>query len=42
MARHGVFPVDAKDAERGDGKNEFGRVSERLGIWYPLSVNRES
>jgi transposase len=30
--RHGIFRVNAKDAERGDGKTEFGRVSERLGI----------
>jgi transposase len=30
--RHGIFRVNAKDAENGDGKTEFGRVSERLGI----------
>jgi transposase len=30
--RHGVFRVNAKDAESGDGKTEFGRVVERLGI----------
>jgi len=30
--RHGIFRVNAKDAEHGDGKTEFGRVSERLGI----------
>jgi len=30
--RHGVFHVNAKDAESGDGKTEFGRVAERLGI----------
>lgn len=30
--RHGVFHVNAKDAEGGDGKTEFGRVAERLGI----------
>lgn len=30
--RHGVFRVNAKDAESGDGKTEFGRVAERLGI----------
>jgi transposase len=30
--RHGIFRVNAKDAESGDGKTEFGRVSERLGI----------
>ena len=30
--RHGIFRVNAKDAETGDGKTEFGRVSERLGI----------
>ncbi|MGA9011138.1 MAG: hypothetical protein WB509_01450, partial [Acetobacteraceae bacterium] len=27
--RHGVFRVNAKDAESGDGKTEFGRVAER-------------
>ena len=30
--RHGIFRVNAKDAEAGDGKTEFGRVSERLDI----------
>jgi hypothetical protein len=30
--RHGIFRVNAKDAESGDGKTEFGRVSERLGV----------
>ena len=30
--RHGVFHVNAKDAMNGDGKTEFGRVAERLGI----------
>src|SRR4249920_582185 len=30
--RHGVFRVNAKDAESGDGKTEFGRVAERLDI----------
>jgi hypothetical protein len=30
--RHGVFRVNAKDAQSGDGKTEFGRVAERLGI----------
>jgi transposase len=30
--RHGIFRVNAKDAENGDGKTEFGRVSERLSI----------
>jgi transposase len=30
--RHGVFRVNAKDAASGDGKTEFGRVVERLGI----------
>ena len=30
--RHGIFRVNAKDAQSGDGKTEFGRVSERLGI----------
>ena len=28
--RHGIFRVNAKDAASGDGKTEFGRVSERL------------
>ena len=30
--RHGIFRVNAKDAASGDGKTEFGRVIERLGI----------
>jgi transposase len=30
--RHGIFRVNAKDAEGGDGKTEFGRVAERLDI----------
>ena len=30
--RHGIFRVNAKDAGSGDGKTEFGRVCERLGI----------
>ena len=30
--RHGIFRVNAKDAESGDGKTEFGRVVARLGI----------
>jgi transposase len=30
--RHGIFRVNAKDATSGDGKTEFGRVAERLGI----------
>ena len=30
--RHGIFRVNAKDAQSGDGKTEFGRVVERLGI----------
>jgi transposase len=30
--RHGIFRVNAKDAEGGDGKTEFGRVAERLKI----------
>jgi transposase len=30
--RHGIFRVNAKDAQSGDGKTEFGRVAERLGI----------
>jgi transposase len=30
--RHGIFRVNAKDATSGDGKTEFGRVCDRLGI----------
>lgn len=30
--KHGVFHVNAKDAQSGDGKTEFGRVVERLAI----------
>ena len=30
--RHGIFRVNAKDAASGDGKTEFGRVTERLKI----------
>jgi transposase len=30
--RHGIFRVNAKDAQGGDGKTEFGRVAERLEI----------
>jgi transposase len=30
--RHGIFRVNAKDARSGDGKTEFGRVADRLGI----------
>jgi transposase len=30
--RHGIFRVNAKDAEGGDGKTGFGRVVERLEI----------
>src|SRR5271165_6277018 len=30
--RHGIFRVNAKDAEGGDGKTEFGRVVDRLEI----------
>ncbi len=30
--RHGIFRLNAKDAASGDGKTEFGRVAERLGI----------
>jgi hypothetical protein len=30
--RHGIFRVNAKEAMGGDGKTEFGRVAERLGI----------
>ena len=32
--RHGIFRVNAKDAASGDGKTEFGRVMERLGITF--------
>jgi transposase len=30
--RHGIFRVNAKNAQSGDGKTEFGRVVDRLGI----------
>jgi transposase len=30
--RHGIFRVNAKDAQSGDGKTEYGRVVERLEI----------
>jgi hypothetical protein len=30
--RHGIFRVNAKDAQSGDGKTEFGRVVERSKI----------
>ena len=30
--RHGIFRVNAKDAQSGDGKTEFGRAVERLEI----------
>jgi transposase len=30
--RHGIFRVNAKDAQSGDGKTEFGRTVERLDI----------
>jgi Helix-turn-helix domain len=30
--RHGIFRVNAKDVETGDGKTAFNRVTERLGI----------
>jgi transposase len=30
--RHGIFRVNAKDAQSGDGKTEFGRVAKRLDI----------
>jgi transposase len=30
--RHGIFRVNAKDAQGGDGKTEFGRIVERLEI----------
>jgi len=30
--RHGVFRINAKDTQSGDGKTEFGRVVERLDI----------
>ena len=30
--RHGIFRINAKDAQSGDGKTEFGRVAARLKI----------
>jgi transposase len=30
--RHGIFRVNAKDAQSGDGRTEFGRVVDRLEI----------
>lgn len=30
--RHGIFRVNAKDVETGDGKTAFNRVTDRLGI----------
>lgn len=30
--RHGIFRVNAKDAQGGDGKTDFGRIVERLEI----------
>src|SRR5450755_4522267 len=30
--RHGIFRVNAKDAQSGDGRTEFGRVVQRLDI----------
>jgi transposase len=30
--RHGIFRVNAKDAQSGDGKTDFGRIVERLDI----------
>ena len=30
--RHGIFRVNAKEAQGGDGLTEFGRVAERLRI----------
>jgi len=30
--RHGIFRINAKDATNGDGKTEFGRVTDRLGV----------
>ena len=30
--RHGIFRINAKDAASGDGKTEFGRVTDRLEI----------
>jgi transposase len=40
--RHGIFRVNAKEAESGDGKTEFGRVAERLDIAliYVLTLSR--
>ena len=36
--RHGIFRVNIKEAESGDGKTAFGRVVERLGI-EPINAN---
>jgi hypothetical protein len=30
--RHGIFRVNAKDAQSENGKTEFGRVADRLGV----------
>jgi transposase len=30
--RHGIFRINAKDVDRGDGLTAFGRVAKRLGI----------
>ena len=43
--RHGIFRVNAKDADSGDGLTEFGRVTGRLGIeqicaWTPQAKGR--
>ena len=43
--RHGIFRVNAKDANSGDGLTEFGRVTGRLGIeqicaWTPQAKGR--
>lgn len=43
--RHGIFRINAKDVDSGDGLTEFGRVTGRLGIeqicaWTPQAKGR--
>lgn len=43
--RHGIFRINAKEVDSGDGLTEFGRVSARLGIgqicaWTPQAKGR--
>lgn len=43
--RHGIFRINAKDVNSGDGLTEFGRVTGRLGIeqicaWTPQAKGR--